>query len=104
MMAILFTVSLLLFLVAYFYPYIQDITGISINHQTIVAVASLLIIFVITPLYWKGIHKRNLKYLGREKNKKSNTIVKVPGQEKTKRAEYVLTQTDDGAKLEKKNP
>ena len=53
----------LLFGFVLYYPQINEILQLSISYQTVVIIGSLLLIFVITPLYWRAIYKQ-----GQQKN------------------------------------
>lgn len=53
----------------FYYPEINDILKLPINYQTIVLVGSLLLMLVVTPLYWRAIRKQGREE--KENNKES---------------------------------
>lgn len=54
----------------FFYPEINEYLNLPFSYQTIVLVGSLLLMLVVTPLYWRAIYKQGKKE--KEKNIKSN--------------------------------
>ena len=53
----------------FYYPEINEVVKLPISYQTIILISSLLLLFVITPLYWRAIFKQGQK--DRLKHKKA---------------------------------
>ena len=52
-----------------YYPAIKETLNLPFSYQTIILTGSLLLIFVVTPLYWRSIYKQG------KKEKENNTEI-----------------------------
>ena len=53
----------------FYYPEINEILKFPVSYQAVVIICSLLLILVVTPLYWRAIIKHSKKE--KEMNKKT---------------------------------
>jgi len=65
-------ISFLLVGFVFFYPQINKILELPFSYHSIVVGGSLLLIFVVTPLYWRAMHKQG------QQERENNKRVKQP--------------------------
>ena len=56
----------------FYYQQISEILKLPFSHQAIVLVCSLVLMFVVSPLFWRAIHKQN------QHEKENNKTAKQP--------------------------